>query len=345
MAENQELLQQARAEVKKPTAARFFGQQARDEKGNAAKGFGAAPDYEMVFNRTLFDFLHLVRKETNLVPKGDLGSLPEDERGKRVVDIRRQLRQRADSFMEDMRAIEMEDTIYSDVRVGMPELIKNVDGVVVWTSGHPNYQLAKIEKSKIQRLLEASASDSEKEVVRDPLISRNKEKDTLGLLEQFVSEHPKDEVAVVIYDDSQGNFAKSDRTIGEFEKNTGRKVNRLFVWAKVGRVGDSLTPEGEQDAISKMPDNVRNNLRTVSSFADFAGIMGQYKSQTGGAILALLDFDGALSDNRIMRLRQSQVFHKHLRGIIKDITLPEGTMEQVEGIESRLSDLLTKEKQ
>lgn len=345
MAENQELLQQARAEVTKPTSASFFSQQALNEQRNAAKGLGGSPDFETVFNRTLFDFLHVVRRETDLVPKGNLESLPKDQRAQRVIETRRQLKQRTDAFMEDMRSIEMEDTIYPDVRTQLPQLVRNVDGVLIWTSGHSNYQFAKIEKSKIQHLLETSATDSDRSIVREPLISRNKEKETLNLLHQFAREQPEGEMTVIIYDDSQGNFERSDKTIKESEDSSGRRVNRLFVWAKVGRVSENLTVEKEQEAISRLPENVQAHLHTASSFTDFVGIVQQYRTQVNGPILALLDFDGALSDNRIMRLRQSQVFHEHLRRIIKDVALPEGTREQVEQIETDLSSLLEKAKQ
>lgn len=341
MSENQALIEQASIEINKPTAKTFFKQQAQNEKHNTLKGLGSAPDFEIVFNKTLFDFLHIVRQETDLIPKSN-EPLSKDQQTENVTNIRRKLRQRTQDFMEDMRSIEMEDTIYPDVKPSLPDLVSNVDNVLVWTSGHANYQLAKIEKSKIQNLLKTSAPDSKNNTVHEPLISRNKEKDTQTLLNQFSKDFPDGEITIVIYDDSQGNFEKSDKTIAKFENNTGRRVNRLFVWAKTGRVGENLTQEKEQEAISKLPANVQEHLRTISSFADFVEIVKLYRSQNAGPILALLDFDGAISDNRIMRLRQSQVFHNHLRKIIQDLVLPQGTKDQIKEIESQLSDLLEK---
>ncbi len=340
MGENQELLQEARVEVGKPTSKRFFNQQVKNEQRNTVKGLGSAPDFGIIFDKTLFDFLHVVRKETDLIPKGGIAATPKGQRGGKLTDVRRELRDRTEEFMQDMRSIEMEDTIFPDVKPQLPDLVKNVDGVLVWTSGYENYQLAKIEKSKIQKLLRDSVSDPKNDVIREPLISRNKEKEVSTVLHQFATEHPDSEITVIIYDDSQDKFEKSDATIQEFEKGSGRQVNRLYAWAKTGRVGDTLNAEREPGIISALPANVKDHLRPVSSFADFVEIVKQYRAQTSDSVLVLLDFDGALSDNRIMRLRQSKVFHKHLRKIIQDLVLPENSRDQLEEIEVRLSNLL-----
>lgn len=128
------LLPKARETVASPVAKKLFDNQSGNERLNALRGLGAAPDFSAIFKKTVLAYAHALGKDSNLL----------DDKARPYYT----LAGRADDFMEDMRAIEMEDTIFPDVKTFMPELLRNADGVALWTSGHPNYQFAKIDNSK-----------------------------------------------------------------------------------------------------------------------------------------------------------------------------------------------------
>lgn len=300
-------------ELKDPIRGLFFQKQEENEKaggGHPVRKIGNAPNFARVFDSTLSALREVAKTQPSLSEYLKVYLTPKDY-------VRR-----IKEFMGALRCVEMADTHFAELKDAVPDLITESDMIAVWTSGHPNYQNAKIEKSGIQQILERAESEQPAgrlSIVQDPIISRDKIAEIPNFLKKVVSKYPGKQIMLVVYDDSESAFKKVEGKVLQFEAETGNEVIRSFVWACTGRVGDSYSVDKKKAKIDQL---AQQGIATASSMIDLTRIIKEKKAVNPQAIIAsLLDYDGAISDNRIMKLRQGDVFDEFLLKIIEDIIL------------------------
>lgn len=271
-----------------------------DHQHAIERELGGGGNFREVFQRTIGSIFEQAKKN----------GWSEDLFGKITPE---EFKARTENFFQDFAEIEMEDTLYHDIPSALSYLVNNVGGIVPYTQGDPEYQPKKIDKSRVwEKLLEEKIKPGKEEPFWGEIISTKKETEIPRIINEFVSKSNSN-VCVVIYDDSVGNFAKAEEYIRQYENKSGIPVKRLYVWAKTGRAAEEMTPEKEQKQKEGAPE-----YETAEKLSDLENIFKK-KNINPSSALVLLDFDGALSDNRIMRVRQAHVAYTHALVLIKDL--------------------------
>lgn len=280
----------------------FFEEQSNVEREGEEEGIGNRGDFKETFRRTARSVDDFFSKKG--LPKLRIG---EDK---------------VEEFFEEFLRIKMDDTIYHDlashVIVPFSDIAKRVDGLAIWSSGDPAYQPKKIALSGIEKLVDIAKEEQEqsgRSVFTESVISQKKDAEIPGLLKRFYdalsAEKKPSRIKVIIYDDSVGNFEKADKYIKEFEDAQGIKVEREYIFAKVGRVTEEKeTEQKEMQVRERFPF-----LKTITDVSELANSLSPSEAPT----LVMLDFDGALSDNRLMRARQAHIAYKHIMKHLKSL--------------------------
>lgn len=284
----------------------FFSERSGVEIDGRKTGVDSGGDYKETFKGTLQSIIAFVKEK---------GWTDEIFAG---LDDR-QIEKKTDEFLDEFRKIKMDDSLYHDIPESLPKIFQRVDGVSLWSSGHENYQPKKIEQSGIGNLLKKEA-EVRRHVGRtfflESAITQNKEIEIPNILKRFKDSLENGErgsrIRVVIYDDTLENFQKAEKYIQEFEKGEGTTVERVYVFAKTGRISqEKTTTEKEAKVREQFPD-----LKTALSISELASFLPESKDVP---TLLLLDFDGALSDTRLNRARQAHVAYQHIMGIMKSL--------------------------
>lgn len=288
----------------------FFGHQSAVEKEGEAAGIGSGGNFKEVFKRTFKNVLEKARES-------GLEGLDQDE----------DLEMLSDTFLEKLSRIKMEDTIYHDTYSAAFDLFKTADGVILYTTGDPAIQPVKIERSGVMELLGNAKEKSQSSASLRAVISHKKEAEIPNVLRDYVGEHDG-EIMVAIYDDSIANFEKAKQFLVEFQAQSGVVVEPLFVFAKRGRVAESanIQVEGERE------------FETVESLGGLVDLIEEKKN--GRKTFVFLDFDGALSDNRLMRVRQAHVAYSNIMPVVAQMVRSKKLdKEQIKNIYTSLSPL------
>lgn len=305
----------------------FFEEQSNVEKQGEKEGIGAGGDFKKTFRRTVIDIN--VRARSKGLPELPLGSV--------------------ERFFEEFLRIKMSDTLYhdfgNDVAVSLPVIAGKTDGLSIWSTGDSTYQPKKIALSGIEKLVDEAKKEQEQSghpIFTESVISQKKEAEIPGLLMHFYNALPKEKkterIKVIIYDDSVGNFGKAEKYIKEFKDTQGIKVEREYIFAKVGRVTEEKETERKEAQVRER----FTLLKTVTSLSELASSISPSEVPT----LVMLDFDGALSDNRLMRARQAHVAYKHIMRTLKLLVQSKNMgREQIKEMYSRINSLwkLTKD--
>lgn len=281
-----------------PLSKIFFENQSKVEREGEQLGIGAGGNFREVFKRTLGIVIETAKQQG--WPELAIAGGQQDKSD-----------EIADKFMDEFSRIRMEDTIYHDTYSAGIELFRVSDSVVVYTQGDAGIQPEKIQRSGIWQLLENAREKSLSESSLKMEISTKKEAELSRILNEFVG-NDKSEIVVVFYDDQTVNFAKAKKYFSEFEEKSGVKIEPLFVWAKRGRFAEASTTR-EEDL-----QNARDGGYEVAETLN--GLVELIKEKPDGRrTLVLLDFDGAISDNRLMRVRQAHVAYTNIMTTLKEM--------------------------
>lgn len=289
-----------------PLANTFFAERSGVDKDGKKTGVDAGEDYRETFKRTLNAVIAFA-KEKGWKNEVFAGLSPEE------------MEKKANEFLDEFQRIKVDDTLYNEIPESLPRVFQRIDGVSLWSSGHESYQPKKIENSGIKNLLQKEAEaqrQSGRKFFLETAITQNKEAEIPNILERFRSTLKDGEqsqsIRVVVYDDTLSNFQKAEKYIKEFEKSEGIRVERVYVFAKTGRIGEEqATVEKEKKTRTQFPD-----LKTALSISELANFLPEGKDIS---TVLLLDFDGALSDTRFMRVRQAHVVYRHVMGTLKSL--------------------------
>lgn len=308
-----ELLEGYFSGLRDPLREEFFAQQKINEKNGGyirpeKKKRGHAPNFSDVAINTYKKFQEVC---TGLFP-----SLSKKD----ALHVLKE-------FSKDIGKVSTQDTHYEGLDHALRGLFESADGVSLWTFGFPHLQPQKIRTSGILEDFQ-KASEGRRGEHLSPIISRDKVGDVYGFLNSYAKDTPIDqEIVLIIYDDSPNNFIEAEEKIKRFEEKTGRKIIRKNIFAFTGRATDKYCDYrlSEEEQIEQKKVNGKKYIDVLrekgveTAFSIFA--LGKFAERTreefpDARILALIDYDGALSDNRVLRLRQGNVFIEHLTMLI-----------------------------
>lgn len=271
----------------------FFSWQTKLETEGQRRGLGSGGNFRKVFKKTIETILKLDRNRQKIL----FMMRPSFKEKVRIA---------TEAFFTEFKNIKMKDTLYLDTRPGLLGLFTAVDGIVLTTTGDLEYQSIKIDRSGIYKILKKLKSSIGKpNMYMQFLLSRNKEAQMPQYLNEFMTHSKSSSITVFIYDDNPEKFKYANQYLLEWEKEQELSADKFYVWIKRGRVADNMTSEKEQSIINSSPP-----FKMVENIAQFISFIKQKKRDNYKSIV-FLDFDGALSDNRIMRFRQAKVAYKH----------------------------------
>jgi hypothetical protein len=236
------------------------------------------------------------------------------------------------NFLRDFMNIEMRDTLFDDVQNGDGfRSVSSVAGEVnVWTAGDTvnRHQENKLVRAEIFRLIHETLAEINLPTRCNDIIADEKASRLYDALEYFVKSKGTSDIVVAIFDDKTGALVKAFRDIERWRKEREVKgetinIHPLFIRAMRGRHGHESWPD-----IYPLPKHEANDLNDVASLIEQE--QKQHKIPREHT-MAFLDFDGAMSDNRLMRLRQAHVMYTN---IMKAIKLATGNyLQERDGVE------------
>lgn len=271
----------------------FFSWQTKIETEGQQKGLGSGGNFRKVFQKTI---------ET---------ILKHDENRQNVLSMmkplfKEKMRISTEIFFQEFKNIKMKDTLYSDTQSGLAELFTTVDGIVLTTTGDLKYQSTKIDKSGVYRILKKAKSTTiNPSIYIRFLLAPNKEAKIPQYLDEFIDYSKSSSIIIFIYEDNPEKFKYVNQYLLKWEQEQGLIIEKAYVWTKRGRIADDMTVKKEQEIRKSSPP-----FEVVENISQLISLIKQRKNDNC-KIIVFLDFDGALSDNRIMRLRQAKVAYKH----------------------------------
>ncbi|MBI2040202.1 hypothetical protein HYT18_03945 [Candidatus Microgenomates bacterium] len=191
----------------------FFDWQSKIEEEGQKKGVGSGGDFRRVFKETIKTIISDSKEQATL-----------------SISLSSKLNKIAKDFFTEFKEIKMEDLIYPDTYEDLVKLFEVVDGIVLFTTGDPEYQPRKIEKSGILKMLDKARKEAGKlNTYLHFLFALDKEATTLSLVKEFVKSISADSVMVVLYDDNPEKFQYADGYLTEFENKQNFKLHKIYV--------------------------------------------------------------------------------------------------------------------
>ncbi|MDO8505545.1 MAG: hypothetical protein Q7S48_03135 [bacterium] len=228
-----------------------------------------------------------------------------------------ELEKKATRFIHDFNAIDMEDTVYKDIPEALTKLSSIAKEIDIWTTGDikNSNQQEKLKRSGViafLRLVQAECWKAGHELIVNTVLHADKFSEISARLDSFSkglgNSRP---VILVVYDDTVRNFAKVEKEAEEWMRATNRKVARVYIRAKTGRQSEYPAPEG-----------LGITMEVAATLSEAVEVLTRMSDEHGFSrdqVLVLLDFDGALSDNRLMRLRQAHVMYYHVMITVREL--------------------------
>lgn len=252
------------------------------------------------------------------------------------VELPSDINERVDSFFHRFKDIEMADTVFHDIPEAAEKLVDVVQEIDIWTKGDVGneYQVAKVQRSGVYEVLEEAKTKSGSTtelrlVVDDDKISRVQD-----ILQQFWEAHDRPNVIhLSLYDDGLENFPKSDEMIRQWSGTTGVTVEPLYIRAKSGHQATKNVPKNFPVPLVEV-EKLSDAVTAIEETADRLGIPQTHR-------LTLLDFDGALSDNRVMRLRQGHVVCSHVMKTLKELAQANVKWKDADDREAKRKEIQT----
>ncbi len=222
---------------------------------------------------------------------------------------REKVQEAAEVFLSDFCAIPMRDTVYHDVPDALQALATVAGHVVLWTRGDVvnTHQAQKVEQSGIGEMLRLLQEKHEVNVTE--LIAARKMARTVEHVDaRWRQAGEPEQLVISVYEDSVENSVAVDSLLRTWASRKGVALALLHLRATLGRRAHEPTPQ-----------DLPISVVSVTSLTDAVDVMRGVLEQeqlTRNEHIALLDFDGALCDNRLMRCRQAGVMEKHLRMLL-----------------------------
>lgn len=255
-------------------------------------------DWKEVFRRVLFDYFYELEEYMGYDGFLDVLTPKEEKRFEK-------------SFLKDMKAIEMRDTLYDDVVEGLKELVKSAGEIDIWTAGDSvnEHQLAKLISAGIFSMIHKAIGEANFPTRTNDVIDDEKSSKIPILLDGLLSINGSNKLLVAVYDDKARALkaAAADIELWKLRQKAGDndvEVHPIYVRAKRGRHGK------EEWAEEAAPEH--ESVDTLHELAELIEKKGQELGIPRKQRIALLDFDGALSDNRLLRLRQTHVMYTNI---------------------------------
>ncbi len=255
-------------------------------------------NWRHVFNRVLFNYFYELEEYQGY--RGFLDILTHEEE-KRFEDI----------FLREMNTIAMRDTLYADVEDGMKHVVDSAGEVDIWTAGDNvnEHQLAKLVSSEIFIMIHDAVGEVNLPTRTNDVIDDEKSSKIPVLLDAMAAHTGSNKLLITVYDDKARALkaAQEDIELWKLRKKAEGKeveVAPILVRAKRGRHGREewdKTDAPEHESV----DTLHQLAAVIENQGSQLGIPRKHR-------IALLDFDGALSDNRLLRLRQTHVMYTNM---------------------------------
>lgn len=231
----------------------------------------------------------------------------------------RQQRELEDRFLEKFNEIEIEDTLYDEVRngKGLKAVTQVAAEVDIWTRGDNINSIQKtyLLRSKIYTLIHQSIADIGLPTRCNDIVHDDKATRIPDSLEYFIQGREVKEIIVAVYDDKPDSLQQANMEIDTWRKKRQQEnkppiqVHPLFIRAIRG--SHAQTPWPDDYPLPKI------EAQTLYDVAAAIELEAKNKKIPRENIIAYLDFDGAMSDNRLMKTRQAQVMHSQIMKALK----------------------------
>ncbi len=260
-------------------------------------------NWRHVFNRVLFNYFYELEEYQGYDGFLDILTPQQEKRFEKM-------------FLREMKAIEVRDTLYEDVEGGMKCIVNSAGEVDIWTAGDNvnEHQLAKLVSSGIFSMIHNAVGELNLPTRTNDVIDDEKSSKIHVLLDAMAAHTGSNKLLITVYDDKARALkaAQEDIELWKLRKKAEGKeieVYPIFVRAKRGRHGQEEWKEADVPAHESV-DTLHQLAEVIESKGTQLRIPRKHR-------IALLDFDGALSDNRLLRLRQTHVMYTNLMRALK----------------------------
>jgi hypothetical protein len=223
----------------------------------------------------------------------------------------------SDEFIEALKQIKVEDVVHDDIKDPntMRLLAESAGEINIWTTGDTvnKHQEAKLINGSLPNRIYTGIAEANKLVRCNHVVASDKFKEIETRLQAFWSHSGEKPIVVAFFEDRINNLTKAQAAIMKFVKSKWESGQTISINGFYGRVlrGRHLD--------QKWSDDFRGGS-DVENLPDFIEKVRNYtkgKNIPPEQTIVFLDVDGAMIDNRYIRLRQASVMQHHIMRFAK----------------------------